>query len=301
MMNKTFSNILVVDDDADSIEVFKLHLENEGYQIVGTTNPQEALGMALSIKPNLILLDWQMPHKGGIEVMTEIKQVDSLREIPIIIATGIHTTSSNLSQAIGFGATDFIRKPIEKLELIARVRAAIRSYEYYVHSLNLSASLLQNEIQLSEARTKLLQSELSKKDREMIIATVNLVQNQKLLEVLRHDLLDVPVDLAEPVRLHVESILNKYESLSNSFNWKLFEKRFTELHQDFYLHLGQKYPELTQHEIKLCAFIRLGLNKKEIALLTYSSYEAIRKSTYRIRKKMDLHQSLELALLLQTI
>jgi DNA-binding NarL/FixJ family response regulator len=294
-------HLLVVDDDPDSIEVFKLLLENEPYHIVGTTNPQEAVEIAQRVKPDLILLDWQMPNKGGIEVMMEIKQVESLCEIPIIIATGIHTTTSNLSEAIGFGATDFIRKPIDKLELVARVRAAIRSYEFYVHSLNLKATILQNEIQLAETRSKLLQSELSKKEREMIFATVNMFQNQKLLEVLRHDLLDVPTSLAEPVRMHVETTLSKYESLSTSFNWTLFEKRFTELHHDFYAQLSQKYPDLTQHEIKLCAYTRLGLNKKEIALLMYSSYEAVRKSTYRIRKKMNIRQTMELTLLLQSI
>jgi AraC family transcriptional regulator, chitin signaling transcriptional activator len=101
--------------------------------------------------------------------------------------------------------------------------------------------------------------------------------------------------------MHVETTLSKYESLSTSFNWTLFEKRFTELHHDFYAQLSQKYPDLTQHEIKLCAYTRLGLNKKEIALLMYSSYEAVRKSTYRIRKKMNIRQTMELTLLLQSI
>lgn len=294
-------NLLVVDDDPDSIEVFKLLLENEAYNIIGITNPNEALETALRIKPDLIILDWQMPKKGGIDVMVEIKQDETLCETPIIIATGIHKSSSNLNDALRFGATDFIRKPIEKLELVARVRAAIRSYEFYVHSLNLKATIHQKEIQLAETQTKLLQTELSKKEREMIFATVNMFQNQKFLEVLRNDLLIVPIDLAEPVRLHVEATLTKYEHLSSSFNWKLFEKRFTELHHDFYVQLSQKCPDLTQHEIKLCAYIRLGLNKKEIAVLTYSTYEAVRKATYRIRKKMNIHQSMDLSLLLQNI
>jgi DNA-binding NarL/FixJ family response regulator len=79
----------------------------------------------------------------------------------------------------------------------------------------------------------------------------------------------------------------------------MFEKRFTELNVEFYKNLRTTYPMLSSNELRLCAFYKIGLSAKEISILIYSSYDAIRKAVYRIRKKMQISEKTELALFLQ--
>ena len=70
----------------------------------------------------------------------------------------------------------------------------------------------------------------------------------------------------------------------------MFEKRFTELNREFYNKLNVQFPDLSTGEQRLCAFFKLGLSTKEIAIINYSSYEAIRKTIYRIRKKLNQNE-----------
>lgn len=152
---------------------------------------------------------------------------------------------------------------------------------------------------LAEQKAKILQNELSKKEREMITAAVSIFQNKKLFSALKEEVLNEKNKFSNAQITYLKTVVDKYNNMANSFNWELFEKRFAEIHQDFYIHLAKDFSELTTNDLKLCALFRIGLSMKEIAILSYSNYEAVRKSVYRIRKKMGLNEKMELSLFLQ--
>lgn len=90
------------------------------------------------------------------------------------------------------------------------------------------------------------------------------------------------------------SLKNLSKEIKNNVNdslWNEFEIQFKENNVDFYDHLLKKFPDLTQNELKLCAYLRLNMSTKEISQLTGQSSDAIERARYRLRKKMDLTNS----------
>lgn len=116
--------IMVVDDNKINLYILKHVLENEGFNVITAINGQEAITKAKEFYPDLIALDICMPEKGGLDVCREIRLDKQLSDIPIIFVTA-DTTDEILMEAFDSGGTDYIRKPVNKTEVIARVRSML--------------------------------------------------------------------------------------------------------------------------------------------------------------------------------
>lgn len=121
--NKT-DCILVVDDSPDNVLLVQTILEEEGYDIVTAENGSSALAIIEQSPPDLVLLDVMMPGMDGYEVTRRVRQNQKLPFIPILLITAYD--QSSLVQGLDMGADDFIRKPVELDELLARVRSLLR-------------------------------------------------------------------------------------------------------------------------------------------------------------------------------
>jgi len=291
--------ILIIDDEADSIAVLELLLTNLGYEVESECNPLNAIEKIQSSQPDLIILDWLMPEIEGIDVLRNIKKNSAIREIPVIISSGIRTASVNLHTALSLGAIDFLKKPIDEIELEARVASAIKLYDYLRKSQKMQQEMHDKEMQIEQSKALFYQNELNKKNREMLVSAVSIFQNRKLVSVLKSEIFNEISELSDEHKSLVVKVLDRYENISSSINWDMFEKRFTELNGDFYNKLKIEFPDLSNGEQRLCAFFKLGLSTKEIAIINYSSYEAIRKAIYRIRKKLNQNQKVDLNLFFQ--
>ncbi len=128
-MNNSEFRILIVDDEIFNIDVIIGFLEDKHYKFNYTTNGKDALKALFSKKFDLILLDINMPTMDGFEVCRRIKNDDSTKEIPIIFLSAYHDEKS-ISTAFSLGAVDYIRKPFNGLELIARVDTHIQMRKY---------------------------------------------------------------------------------------------------------------------------------------------------------------------------
>ncbi|MTJ54031.1 hybrid sensor histidine kinase/response regulator [Anabaena sp. UHCC 0253] len=116
--------ILSVDDTKDNLILVKTILESEGYDIDSVSNGQAALEKVVELPPDLIILDVMMPGINGYEVTRRIRNNPEINYIPILLLTAFH--ESSVVEGLDAGADDFIRKPFDTEELLARVRSLLR-------------------------------------------------------------------------------------------------------------------------------------------------------------------------------
>ncbi|MSU25623.1 MAG: hybrid sensor histidine kinase/response regulator [Opitutus sp.] len=118
-------SILVVDDQPINVQLLKRKLEREGLRVTAAYNGLEALELTKKVMPDLILLDVMMPDMDGIEVCQRLQADETTRGIPIIFITARTTKESKL-EGLSVGAVDYITKPIDLDETLARVQTQLR-------------------------------------------------------------------------------------------------------------------------------------------------------------------------------
>jgi len=123
-MEGKIGKVLIVDDDENISEVIKMYLENSGYDTKVCHNGRDAQEMFLQYKPDLVLLDIMLPSVDGIDVLKWIRKQS---EIPVIMLTAKGETFDKVL-GLELGADDYIVKPFEPKEMVARVKAVLRRY-----------------------------------------------------------------------------------------------------------------------------------------------------------------------------
>lgn len=116
--------ILVCDDDREIVEAIEIYLAQEGYEILKAYDGEEALSMMKSNKVDLLIIDVMMPKLDGIRATLKIREESS---IPIIILSA-KTEDADKILGLNVGADDYVTKPFNPLELVARVKSQIRRY-----------------------------------------------------------------------------------------------------------------------------------------------------------------------------
>ena len=119
------ATILIVDDEPFNVDYLEQELEDLGYQTVSAANGQEALDLVAADPPDLILLDVMMPILDGFTTCTRLKESDDTRFIPVIIMTALDAMEDRI-RGIEAGADDFLTKPVDPRELIARIQTALK-------------------------------------------------------------------------------------------------------------------------------------------------------------------------------
>ncbi|MGE5197434.1 MAG: response regulator [Deltaproteobacteria bacterium] len=115
--------ILLADDDAEVREIAKEILTKEGYEVSVAKDGDEALNLARQEKPDLIILDYLMPGLSGIEVCQILKKEEATKNIPVLMVTA-HPAEKQRS--LSAGAADFITKPVEKTDLLLRIKSVLK-------------------------------------------------------------------------------------------------------------------------------------------------------------------------------
>ncbi len=119
------ARILIVEDDPQNIELMKAQLHGEGYSIDCAVDGEDALLHMSQSKPDLVLLDILLPKKSGYEVCKRLKSQADTRAIPVIMVTALKDMESRV-KGIAVGADDFLSRPVDKAELVARVKSMLR-------------------------------------------------------------------------------------------------------------------------------------------------------------------------------
>ena len=122
---KTKRLVLIVDDNADNLQVLAGHLTEAGYEVLAANNGPRALALVVNRKPDLILLDILMPGMDGFAVCRALKGDPETADIPVIFITAARTDTNDVVEGFQLGAVDYVTKPFKSLELLARVRTHI--------------------------------------------------------------------------------------------------------------------------------------------------------------------------------
>ena len=263
--------ILIVDDVVENLQTMIRFLEESHpeYRLYQATGGKSAFELAEAIPYDLIIADWAMPEISGIDLIRTLKANEKTSHIPVVIVTGIMLSSEDLDMALAAGAYDYIRKPINPVELAARVNSAL-----------LFAACHQREIE--------------KKNVELVEKTLILVKNNEFnIEIANqlHRLLDAFPDSNEAKAI-IHRIIDEIEEKINQDSWQHFEIAFQNVHTDFIRNIISQFPGLTPAELRLSILIKLGMNTKDMASLLFQSPDSIKVARSRLRKKLQVDNDL---------
>jgi putative two-component system response regulator len=121
--------ILIVDDESSAVKALETLMRREGFELRIATNGTAALAECASFRPDLVLLDILMPGMNGYEVCRRIKETPETRLTPVVLITGLSDSESRI-RGINAGADDFLSKPIDYNELLARTRSLLKLKQY---------------------------------------------------------------------------------------------------------------------------------------------------------------------------
>ncbi len=276
--------ILVVDDNPDTLRVILQYFDEyqENYRLLNAPNGYIAYEIAGKKCPDLIIMDWDMPIMNGMEALILLKANEKTRDIPVIIATGRMTDDEHLKEALTKGAVDYLRKPFSKVELIARSRSAIQLAKYLreIRKSNV-------KIQALHLREKeLMQDIIDHKVRELTILSAEIARKNEILSDIQKRLATSKNVSAKSVNEMVRIIKNTQR---NDEYWSKFVLHFNDVHPRFFEKLQMQYPNLSDNDLKVCAYIKMKLSNKETAQLLNISYKGLETSRYRLKKKMNLN------------
>ncbi len=159
------ARILVVDDDPRNVRLMESILRSGGYPVLTALDGAEALEKIASERPDAVLLDVMMPRMSGFEVCEQLRRQRETRLLPIIMVTALNALEEKV-QALELGADDFLSKPVNRTELLAKLRSILR------------VKALHDEVE--ETRR-----ELEEKNRELIRVEQ---LKEKLMQMVVHDL-----------------------------------------------------------------------------------------------------------------
>ncbi len=148
----------------------------------------------------------------------------------------------------------------------------------------------QAEKEIIKLQNEKLQSEISHKNIQLADSTMAIIKKNELLIGIKDELdrqreklgLDYPKRYFE----HLLTLINK--NISNDNDWEIFESLFDQAHENFFKRLKEAYPDLTQSDLKLCAYLKLNLSSKEIAPLLNISFRGVETRRYRLRRRLTL-------------
>ncbi|MCD2348723.1 response regulator transcription factor [Clostridium guangxiense] len=133
------NKILIVDDDSEIRKVTGIYLENEGYDVLKAGNGKQALELIEENKIDLVILDIMMPGMNGIDVCMKIREHNMM---PIIFLSAKSEDLDKI-QGLASGADDYITKPFNAMELIARIKSQLRRYTRYAAATNIPKNLIE--------------------------------------------------------------------------------------------------------------------------------------------------------------
>jgi len=259
--------VLIIDDEESNLRSVTQLLRTNQYQTTIHLDPRMALELAIKKQPDVIITDWDMPHMTGIDLIKQLKAFEETQDIPIIMATGVNTASAHLEEALAAGAVDYIRKPFDKVELLARTRSALM---------------------LSQSHKRAIEA----KNNEIIAKKKALVGTQMQLGVANDLLLKVKSLLAKREARQAEKLIDS-SLRSNQKILEGFLEQFEQLEHGFFERMKTHLKpgeELSFAEKRWLALERMEMTAKEQAIVMSVSQDYVHVVKSKIKSKFNIER-----------
>ncbi len=152
-----------------------------------------------------------------------------------------------------------------------------------------------------ELEKSALKQELELKNKELTTNVMYLLQKNEYITDITERVITIKKDFPDDKGNSIDKLIHDLQSNNDDRIWKEFEKRFQEVHQDFYSRLNARFPDLTPNEKKLAAFLRLNMTTKDISAITFQLPDSIKTARSRLRKKLGLPQEANIIAFLESI
>jgi len=287
--------ILIVDDNPENIEILVDNIEatQQFFDVIVASNGQKTLEILDKTLVDIIIMDWQMPELDGIETLKRLKKTEKLKEIPVIIISAMMITMENLSFALKNGAVDFLRHPINKTELWARINSALTISDYTKQIRFQEKIIAQNQKGIILKGVEQIQNELTIKNEDNTRLQFQLIEINNNNENIIKDLTEILNIVNEQDKDYINNLINKYKN-KNIKNIPNIERKISQINDTFYQKLTNLFPNLTLNEKKICGFLKLNLSTKEISNLINRTEESIDKARLRLRKKLNISRNISI-------
>jgi DNA-binding response OmpR family regulator/DNA-binding CsgD family transcriptional regulator len=290
------SNILIVDDDLQILELIVKILKAKGYKAVVANNGRKALAVVEKTEPDLILMDWNMPEMNGLETIGHLKKNPKTAQIPIIMLTS-QSSSDYVVRGFEAGAIDYIKKPIDIPELLIRVESTLKLIASYNEIAKLKLAQSQKDIELERIKNEALSNEVESKNRELYLTGLHLAEKNALLAEVATELNDESHSISKVRITALMDKLTKAIDLNEDLNY--FKENLTTLNFELIERLKKTFAKLTDVELKICSMLIVGLSNKEMASLLFISTRTVENHRYRISKKVSLPSQIDLKSFIQ--
>ncbi len=301
--------ILIVDDREYDRILYKEYLGEINYTFVEMADGERIIEVLNQTQPDVVILDWQMPRVGGLEVLKLIKKNKVFENVPVIVITGLDKDVT-LELAFDYGSVDFINKPVSKIELNKRVESVLRLAES-------TRNIVQQKQQLEELNALLVKQKEEMKGALELNTEYGKIKSEKY----SNELLDLKAEVqankllmykllnqVKQARRKTQVILDTYGNISSGDrleNIKVIDKELKRIVKEleessdysrilvgmdpeFYSRLTALNPKLTPLEIRHCAYLKLNLSNHEIADILNVEVKSLQMSRYRIKKKLKI-------------
>jgi DNA-binding response OmpR family regulator len=197
--------ILVIDDLPENVYMLQDRLENEGYEVVTAYEGKSGINKAINEHPDLILLDIMMPEITGIEVCKTLVSNNATADIPIILVTA-KSDAEDTKEGLEAGAFDYIKKPFNRIELLARINSALKLAE--AHKLVLEA-----EKKNTFTATVVTTNHKIKQPLTLITLTAAAVKRELNKEVISKEAILKKLEYIEVAVNEINDVLNKLHAI----------------------------------------------------------------------------------------
>lgn len=151
--------ILIVEDEADLVELLRYNLERAGFEVLATPSGEEALLIVEERQIDLMLLDWMLPHISGIEVCRQLRRKPESSNLPVIMLTARGEQADRV-RGLDTGADDYVTKPFAPEELIARIQAVMRRTR---------PALSEERLTYGDIEMNLTEHKVTRRDRSVVL------------------------------------------------------------------------------------------------------------------------------------
>lgn len=273
--------VLLADDEPQNLKELVDILFQENYHIILAPNGKAAVELAIKHHPEAIVMDWDMPVMNGLEAVKVLRSSPATESIPIIMATGKMLTTTDLRLALEAGANDYIRKPFDNVEIIARVKAMINLHHQHQAKLALQQEIARREIEQ-------INQQLAIKTQAMTAMKIRMISNGQNLNSLVERLRALLPHTTDDGKEIVTDLISSVRTKTLAINWDEFNHLFSQVHQSFFANLALRFTDISAAERKLCGLLKLNMSTKEIAIIMNQSPDSVKKTKQRLKKKLNL-------------